>query len=106
MEFFIQGRDLNNLKWLCLKKCTMQKLPSNVFHCFQLHILDLSHCLQELFTSIGQLNALQEFNLSYCYRLQELLTSFGQLNVLQELNLSNCLKLQNLPTFIGQLSAL
>jgi hypothetical protein len=33
MELFIQGRDLNNLKWLCLKKCTMQKLPNNLFHC-------------------------------------------------------------------------
>jgi len=57
----------------------MQKLPSNVFHYSQLHIFDLSHCLQELLTSIGQLNALQEFNLSYSYRLQELSTSFGQL---------------------------
>jgi hypothetical protein len=46
MEFFIQGRDLNNLKWLCLKKCTMQKLPSNLFHCSQVYVLDLSHCLQ------------------------------------------------------------
>jgi Leucine-rich repeat (LRR) protein len=45
----------------------------------------LNHCssLQELPTSIGQLNALQNLDLSECSNLQELPTSIGQLNALQ-----------------------
>ncbi len=44
--------------------------------------------LQELPTSIGQLNALQQLQLSQCSSLQELSTSIGQLNALQQLQLS------------------
>ncbi len=31
VENFIQGRILNNIKWLCLKKCMIQKLPNDLF---------------------------------------------------------------------------
>ncbi|KAH8953731.1 hypothetical protein BDL97_08G043000 [Sphagnum fallax] len=30
VENFIQGQDLNNLRWLRLKKCMIQKLPNNL----------------------------------------------------------------------------
>jgi Leucine-rich repeat (LRR) protein len=147
VENFIQSRNLNNLRWLCLQKCMIQKLPNNLFKCSRLQVLHLTKCnhlqknfdflidnqnpstnvdmkklpivislqelilsgcssLQELPTSIGQLNALQEFNLSWCSSLQKLPTSIGQLNALQELNLSWCSSLQKLPTSIGQLNAL
>jgi len=43
--------------------------------------------LQELPTSIGQLNALQNLDLRGCSTLQELPTSIGQLNGLQNLDL-------------------
>jgi len=45
-------------------------------------------------TLIGQLNALQELNLSWCSSLQQLPTSIGQLNALQNLHLNNCFSLQ------------
>jgi len=52
------------------------------------------------------LSALRNLNLSKCSSLQELATSIGQLNALQNLHLYNCSSLQKLPTSIGQLSAL
>ncbi len=60
VEIFIQGQNLNNVKWLCLKNCMIRKLPSNLFYCLQLQVFDLSRCfnLKELPSSIGQLNAL------------------------------------------------
>ncbi|CAM6020920.1 unnamed protein product, partial [Sphagnum balticum] len=36
VENFIQGRNLNNVKWLCLKKCMIRKLPNTLFNCLQL----------------------------------------------------------------------
>jgi hypothetical protein len=65
VENFIQGRNLNNVKWLCLKKCMIRKLPSNLFYCLQLQVLDLAQCqsLEEIPSSIGELNALQELDL-------------------------------------------
>jgi hypothetical protein len=39
--------------------------------------------------------------LSRCSKLQELPTSIGQLNALQNLDLTMCSKLQELPTSIG-----
>jgi Leucine-rich repeat (LRR) protein len=108
VEIFIQGRNLNNVKWLCLKKCMIRKLPSNLFHCLQLRVLDLTEChnLEEIPLSIGQLNALQEFNLSWCFNLQKLPKSIGKLYALQELDLSGCWNLKKLPSSIGQLNAL
>ncbi len=40
----IQGRNLNNFKWLSFKKCMIQKLPNNLFYCLQLQVLDLAQC--------------------------------------------------------------
>jgi hypothetical protein len=54
--------------------------------------------------SIGQLNALQIFDLKDCSSLEEL-TSIGQLSALQNLDLKNCLNLQKLSTSFGQLNA-
>jgi hypothetical protein len=127
VENFIQNQNLNNLRWLCLQKCMIQKLPNNLVNCCQLRTFHLLNCnylqlffdllshglnmlisidMKKLFTSIGKLNALLVFNLSECSNLQELPTYIGQLITLQELNLSGCSSLQKLPTSIGQLSAL
>ncbi|CAM6033424.1 unnamed protein product, partial [Sphagnum compactum] len=108
VEHCIQNRNLNNVKWLCLKKCMIQKLLSNLFYCLRLQVLDLAQCqsLKEIPSSIGQLNALQELNLSNCSNLKELPSSIGQLNALQELDLSGCSNLKELPSSIGQLNAL
>ncbi|CAK9202546.1 unnamed protein product [Sphagnum troendelagicum] len=66
VKTFIQGRNLKNVKWLCFKKCKIPKLPNNLFYCSQLQVLDLTECqsLEEIPSSIGQLNALQEFHLN------------------------------------------
>ncbi|CAM6033452.1 unnamed protein product, partial [Sphagnum compactum] len=108
VENFIKQRNLSNVKWLCLKKCMMEKLPSNLFSCSQLRMLDLAQCkeLKELPSSIGQVNALQELDLSGCSNLKELPSSIGQLNALQKLDLHMCSNLEELPSSIGQLNAL
>jgi Leucine-rich repeat (LRR) protein len=92
VENCIQGRNLNNVKWLCLKKCMIQKLPSNLFYCSQLRVFNLSGCsnLKKLPSSIRQLNALQELDMSKCFNLKKLPSSIGQLNALQQLDLVGC----------------
>ncbi|CAM6056192.1 unnamed protein product, partial [Sphagnum tenellum] len=86
----------------------MKELSTSIGNLNALLELNLSGCLdlQELPTSIGQLNALQELNMSECLCLRELPTSIGQLNALQNLHLKECSSLQELPTSIGQLNAL
>jgi hypothetical protein len=44
VENFIQSRNLNNLRWLCLRKCMIQKLPSNLFKCYHLRVIHLTKC--------------------------------------------------------------
>ncbi|CAM6063762.1 unnamed protein product [Sphagnum tenellum] len=110
----IQKRNLSNVKWLCFKKCMIQKLPSNLFYCLQLKVLHLTECrsLEKIPSYIGQLNALQELDLngllslSNCSNLKELPSSIDQLNALQELDLSMCSNLKEVPSSIGQLNAL
>jgi len=68
-------------------------LLANCIH-FKTFILGERSTLQELPTSIGQLNALQKLDLGECLSLQELPTSIGQLNALQKLDLGGCSKLQ------------
>jgi Leucine-rich repeat (LRR) protein len=101
---FIQGRNLNNVKWLCLKKCMIRKLPNNLFYCLQLQVFDLAQCqsLEKIPSSIGRLKTLQEFDLVGCGSLQKLPTSIGQLNALKKFDLSRCFKLKKLPSSIGQ----
>jgi Leucine-rich repeat (LRR) protein len=122
VENFIQSRNLNNLQWLCLQECRIQKLPSNLFKCYRLQVLHLTKCdhLQSVFDFLNNFNSsinidmkklpivisLQELNLLGCSNLQELPISIGQLNALQELNLSWCSRLQELPISIGRLNAL
>jgi len=45
----------------------IQKLPSNLFYCLQLKILDL----KTFFSSIGQLNALKELDLNGCSNFEK-----------------------------------
>ncbi|CAM6060623.1 unnamed protein product [Sphagnum tenellum] len=108
VDNFIQGKNLNIVKWLRLKKCMIKKLPSNLFSCSQLQVLDLAQCqsLEEIPSPISQLNALQELDLNGCSNLKELPPSIGQLNALQELDLNGCSNLKELPPSIGQLNAL
>jgi Leucine-rich repeat (LRR) protein len=89
VENYIQGRNLNNVKWLCLKKCMIRNLPNNLFNCLQLRVLNLAQCqnLENIPSFVNQLNALQELDLSGCSNLKELPPSIGQLNALQELDL-------------------
>jgi len=79
VKIFIQRRNLSNVKWLCLKNCMIRNLPSNLFYCSQLRVLDLSRCsnLKKLPSSICQLNALQELDLWGCSNLKELPSSIG-----------------------------
>jgi len=87
---------------------SLQELPTSIGQLNALQMLYLTGCssLQELPTSIGQLDALKELDLTGCSSLQELPTSIGQLNALQILYLTGCSSLQELPTSIGQLNAL
>ncbi|KAH8967373.1 hypothetical protein BDL97_03G075100, partial [Sphagnum fallax] len=103
VENFIQGQDVNNLRWLCLQECRIQKLPSRLFNCCHLQVLDLTKCdcLQFVFDILSH-----GLNMSISIDMKDLSTSIGNLNALLELNLSGCLSLQKLPTSIGQLSAL
>jgi Leucine-rich repeat (LRR) protein len=89
VEIFIQRRNLDNVNWLCLKKCMIQKLPSNLFYCLQLQVLDLAECqsLEKILSSLGRLKTLQEFDLARCDNLKKLPSSIGQLNALQKLDL-------------------
>jgi Leucine-rich repeat (LRR) protein len=61
----LQGQNLNNVKWLCLKKCMIQKLPNDLFYWLQLQVFHLAQCqsLEEIPSPISQLNALQELDL-------------------------------------------
>ncbi|KAH8939450.1 hypothetical protein BDL97_15G037800 [Sphagnum fallax] len=104
----IQKRNLSNVKWLCFKKCMIQKLPSNLFYCLQLKVLDLTECqtLEKIPSYIGQLNALEELDLTGCANLKKLPSSIGQLNALEELDLTGCSNLKELPSSIGQLRSL
>jgi hypothetical protein len=45
----------------------IQKLPSNLFYCLQLQVLDLAQCqsLKKIPSSVGQLKTLQEFDLNF-----------------------------------------
>jgi Leucine-rich repeat (LRR) protein len=103
VKIFIQGKKMNNVKWLCFKRCMIRKLLSNLFYCLQLKVLDLTKCvsLEKIPSSIGQLNALEELDLKGCSNLKKLPSSIGQLNVLQELDLNGCSKLKELPSSIG-----
>ncbi len=44
VENFIQGQDLNNLQWLCLRECMIKKLPYNLVNCCHLRVLHLMNC--------------------------------------------------------------
>ncbi|KAH8939442.1 hypothetical protein BDL97_15G037500 [Sphagnum fallax] len=108
VKMCIQKRNLSNVKWLCFKKCMIQKLPSNLFYCLQLKVLDLTECrsLEKIPSYIGQLNALKELDLNGCANLKKLPSSISQLNALEQLDLNGCSNLKELPSSIGQLNAL
>ncbi len=103
VENFIQGQDLNNLRWLCLQECMIQKLLNNLINCYNLRVLHLPNCdyLQFLFDILSH-----GLNMEISIDMKEISTSIGKLNALLELNLSSCSSLQELPASISQLSAL
>jgi Leucine-rich repeat (LRR) protein len=85
------------------KLCEIRTITNINWSINNLCKFDLLGCLnvQELPTSIGQLNVLEYLNISWCKGLQELPTTIGHLHALQNFDLSNCFKIQELPTFIG-----
>ncbi len=98
VENFIQGKDLNNLRWLCLQKCMIQKLPNNLLTCCHLQILHLTKCNYLQFSLDISNHGLDT---SRSIDMKKLSASIGKLNALLELNLSGCSSLQALPTSIG-----
>ncbi len=90
VENFIENQHLNNLRWLCLKECMIEKLPSNLFNCYHLQVLHLTKCnrLQLFFNILSQ-----GLNMSISIDTKELFPSFSKLKALLELNLSGCLSL-------------
>jgi hypothetical protein len=44
VENFIQGQDLNNLRWFCFQEYMIQKLPNNLFNCCHLQVFHLTKC--------------------------------------------------------------
>jgi hypothetical protein len=49
----------------------IRKLPKKLFNYLQIQVLDLAQCqnLEKIPSSIDQLNALQEFDLTRCWKL-------------------------------------
>jgi len=92
VEIFIQGQDLNNLRWLCLQKCMIQKLPNNLFNCYHLQVFHLMKCDRLEFSFDISSHGL---NMSIFIIMNELSTSIT-LNALLKLNLSGCSSLQKL----------
>ncbi len=94
---------MNNLRWLCLQECMIEKLLNNLFNCCHLQVLHLTKCnrLQFVFDILGH-----GPNMSISIDMKDLSTPIGNLSALLELNLSGCLSLQELPISIGQLSVL
>jgi hypothetical protein len=79
VENFIQSQDLNNLRWLCLQECMIQKLPNNLVNCCHLRVLHLTNCnyLQLFFDILSH-----GFNMSMSIDMKELSTSIGKFNAL------------------------
>jgi len=91
VENFIQGQDLNNLRWSCLQEYMIQKLSNNLFNCCHLHVLHLTKCnYLQIFFDISS----HGFNMSICVDMDELSTSIGRLNAFLKLNLLGCSSLQ------------
>ncbi len=99
VEIFVQSWNSNNLWWLCLQECMIQKLPSNLFKCSHLQVLHLTKCnhLQIVFDFL-----IDNLNSSINVDMKKLPITIS----LQELILSGCSSLRELPTLIGQLNAL
>jgi len=99
VEIFVQSWNSNNLWWLCLQECMIQKLPSNLFKCSHLQVFHLTKCnhLQIVFDFL-----IDNLNSSINVDMKKLPITIS----LQELILSGCSSLRELPTLIGQLNAL
>ncbi|CAK9869902.1 unnamed protein product [Sphagnum jensenii] len=85
VENFIQGQDLNNLRWLRLHECKIPTLPNNLVNCCHLRVLHITNCdyLQLFFDILNH-----GFNMPISINMKELSISISKLNTLLELNLS------------------
>ncbi|CAK9213309.1 unnamed protein product [Sphagnum troendelagicum] len=85
VENFIQGQDLNNLRWLRLHECKIPTLPNNLVNCCHLRVLHITNCdyLQLFFDILSH-----GFNMPISINMKELFISISKLNILLELNLS------------------
>ncbi|KAG0600938.1 hypothetical protein M758_11G072100 [Ceratodon purpureus] len=98
-------KDSLSIHWICLRGTDITKVPTFVWKCKHLHILDLHGCtfLEELSEFVGNLVKLVELNLSDCNQLRSLPKSIGNLVSLSSLNLFGCELLTSIPPSIGNL---
>jgi Leucine-rich repeat (LRR) protein len=69
VEGFLHDQYVYELRWIHWQEDKIKKMPLNFGYCPNLHVLDLSRCinLKVLPTSIHKLTALQTLNLSECF---------------------------------------
>ncbi|XP_061554351.1 leucine rich repeat containing 8 VRAC subunit Aa [Phycodurus eques] len=101
----IQIGTLNNLERLYLNKNKIEKVPSQLFFCHKLRLLDLSHNnLTSIPADVGLLQNLQHFAVTE-NRIETLPTELFQCKKLRVLQLgNNCL--ETLPACVGGLAGL
>ncbi|KAL6640515.1 hypothetical protein ACP70R_021638 [Stipagrostis hirtigluma subsp. patula] len=95
----LQSKNLKYLEISRLSSEALLKVISNIWTLQALHIRSSS--LDKLPDSIGKLQRLRTFNLSYNSKLESLPDSIGKLQKLRTLNLFGCFRLQSLSDSIG-----
>ncbi|KAJ0444046.1 putative TIR domain, P-loop containing nucleoside triphosphate hydrolase [Helianthus annuus] len=107
-EYIITEHSKNNLLELHLSRNNIEEIPSSIGNLNKLVSLDLSDCynfnFKSLPGSICRLQHLRTLNLS-CTRIEELPKDLGQLECLEELNLSDTI-VKHLPGSICMLKHL
>jgi hypothetical protein len=102
------SRQCNDVVLHLLECFSLQEILTSIHQLNTLQRLSLTRCfnLRELLTSIDQLNAFRKFYLTGCSSLLQLPPSIDHFNAQENFHLLNYLSLQELSTSIGQLSAL